>query len=303
MTDVTFYPVSIGLRSGVRGVTTRPGVLVEGPGGWGEWSPVPGFPCDPLLALQAALEAARGAWPAPVRHAVPVNALVGDDFDPQRDGPALAGYACVKVKVGDIDDVERVAMVRDAVGPHVAVRVDANGRWDTDTACDRLALMARYNIELVEQPVAAIEDLALVRRRVSVPVVADECIRSIVDIDRLRALDAADAVALKVQACGGVLPALEWAERAALPVIVTSMLETSIGLAAGLALAAALPELPFACGLGTGVLLTADVTDAPLVPDAGVLAVRTPTVDRDRVATLGADALPEAFARLQVPRA
>ena len=299
MSAVAFHPIEVALTTGVRGVEARPGVLLEGPGGWGEWSPVPGFPCDPVLALQAALEAARGDWPNPVRAAIPVNALIGDAFDPVRDAERLAGYSCVKVKVGDLGDVERVAAVREVVGPNVRVRIDANGRWDTETAQRRLALMAPYDIECAEQPAPTLEDLAFLRRHTDIPIVADECIRSEADCDRLRALDAADAVALKVQACGGVHAALRWAERAGVPVIVTSMLETSVGLAAGVALAAALPELPFACGLGTGALLARDVTREPLVAVDGVLAVRTPIVDADLVAACATDSVPAAFASAQ----
>lgn len=299
MNDVVLHPIEVALSTGVRGVETRSAVLLEGPRGWGEWSPVPGFPCDPRRALQAALEAARGEWPAPVRDVVPVNALVGDTFDPERDGPRLAGYECVKVKVGDLGDVERVAAVRDVIGPHVKLRIDANGRWDTETAQRRLALMARYDLECVEQPAPTIEDLAFLRRHTDIPIVADECIRSEADCDRLRVLDAADAIALKVQACGGVHAALRWSERAGLPVVVTSMLETSVGLAAGLALAAALPDLPFACGLGTGALLARDVTADPLIAVDGRLAVRVPVVDPGLLARCAADALPATFPETQ----
>ena len=116
--------------------------------------------------------------------------------------------------------------------------------------------------------------LASVRRRVDVPIAADECIRSLDDARQLRALDAADAIVLKVQPLGGVRPALEIAEVAGVPAIPTSMMETSVGVAAGLALAAALPELAYACGLATVALLVSDVTDDPLVPNAGVLQVR-----------------------------
>ena len=299
MTDLAFHPVAIRLQTPVRGEDTRIGVLVEGPAGWGEWSPVPGYPCDPVVALRAAIAAATEPSPPPQRTTIPVNALVGDTFDPERDGPALAGYSCVKVKVGDTHDVDRVARVRDAVGPGVRIRVDANGRWDVETARKCLAALARLDVELAEQPVATLEDLAFVRRSSPIPIAADECIRSVADVDRMRALEAADALVLKVQACGGVAVGLDWAERAAVPVIVTSMLETSVGLATGAALAAALPAMPFACGLGTAPLLAADVTGAPLVPVDGAIPVRPVTVDPDRLATLAVGALPDAFVAAQ----
>jgi O-succinylbenzoate synthase len=261
--------------------------LLEGPAGWGECSPLAGYPCDPAAARRAAEEAATIGFPAAVREEVPVNALVeGRGFDPATfDWATLAGFACVKVKVGYSGDADVVAAVRDAVGPAVALRVDANGAWDVDTAVARLGALARYGIELAEQPVAAIEDLASVRRRVAVPVAADECVRSVADARRVRALDAADAVVLKVQPLGGVRAALDVADAAGLPAIPTSMMETSVGIAAGLALAAALDDLPFACGLATAALLPADVTREPLIPTAdGRLRVRPVVPDADLLA-------------------
>jgi O-succinylbenzoate synthase len=264
------------LRIGDRLVT-----LLEGPAGWGEYSPLAGYPCDPARAWRAAHEAAVVGWPAPRRDLVAVNALVDrSGFDPA----ALAEYPAVKVKVGFAGDLDLVAAVRDAVGPRVALRVDANGAWDLDTAVLRLARLARYDLELAEQPVATLDELARLRRRTSVPIAADECVRRPDDARRLRALDAVDALVLKVQPCGGVRAALELAALAAVPAIPTSMHETSVGVAAGLALAAALPELPYACGLATVASLPADVTTHPLVATGGVLRRRAVTPDPQLIA-------------------
>jgi len=269
------------LRIGDRAVT-----LLEGPAGWGECSPWEGYPCDPVAARRAAEEAAIEGWPAALRSEVPVNALVrGPGFD----RAALAGFSSVKVKVHTPDDVSLVAEVRDAVGPSVQLRVDANGAWDLETAVGVIARLAALDVELVEQPVATLDELAQLRRKVAVPLAADECIRSVDDARRLRALDAADAVVLKVQPLGGVRAALAVADAAGVPAIPTSMMETSVGLAAGLALAAALPDLPYACGLATAGMLAGDVTHEPLVPELGVLAVRAVTPD------------PELLARYAVP--
>ncbi len=129
---------------------------------------------------------------------------------------------------------------------------------------------------MVEQPVASMEDMAAVRRRLTaaIPIAADECVRSVADAVRLRRLEAADVIVLKVQPLGGVAAALRIAEAADLPALVSSMFESSVGLAAGLALAAALPDLPYACGLGSALLLAFDVVSEPLVPVDGWLPVR-----------------------------
>ncbi len=261
------------LRIGDRTVT-----LIEGPAGWGECSPLTGYPSDPAVCRRAAEEAALLGFPLARRDDVPVNALVngpGFDIDELREFPA------VKVKVGSPGDVELVAEVRDAIGPQIALRVDANGAWDFDTAVNTIKRLARYNLELVEQPVASLDDLARVRRAVDVPVAADECVRSLDDARRLRALDAADAIVLKQQPLGGVRAALVIAEEAQVPAIVSSMMETSVGIAAGLALAAALPELRYACGLATLSQIAGDVVRDPLVPEHGVMRVRQVTPDHE----------------------
>jgi O-succinylbenzoate synthase len=263
------------LRLGNRAVT-----LLEGPAGWGECSPLTGYPSDPVRCRRAAEEAARDGFPAAVRSEVAVNALV--------DGPFLVesirGYSAVKVKVRDAAGIALVAAVREAVGPDVALRVDANGVWDVDTAVTMITRLAHYDLEYVEQPVARLDDLARVRRRVAVPLAADECIRSVEDAHRLRALDAADLVVLKQQPLGGVRAALDVADAAGLPAVVSSMMETSVGIAAGVALAAALPELPYACGLATLAALAGDVTHQPLNPVDGMLPVRAVTPDADLLA-------------------
>lgn len=264
----------------------RPVTLVAGPAGWGESSPLPGYACDPAASRRAAEEAACEGWPPPVRDAVAVNALV--DEGPV-DPAALAGFPAVKVKVGrrnPDDDVDLVAAVRDAVGPGVALRVDANGAWDLETAETMIGRLARWDLELVEQPVAALDELGRLRRRVGVPLAADECVRSVDDARRLAALDAADAVVLKVQPLGGVRTALGVAETAGVPALVTSMRETSIGIAAGLALAAALPELPYACGL-TARMSGGDVVAEPLEAVDGHLRVRRVAPDPDLLARYG----------------
>jgi len=261
-----------------QGLTHRQATIVSGPVGFGEISPLPGFPCDPSLCRRSAEEASHVGWPPPVRRQIPVNALIAavpaDEAATAALDAVRQGIGCLKIKVGTDDDLARVSAVRNAVGPGVKIRVDANGAWDLDTARRRLRALARYDLELAEQPVASLEDLAELRRLVDVPLAADEAVRDLDDARRLVRLEAADALVVKVQPLGGVRAALEVVEVVGLPVIVTSMLETSVGLAAGVALAAALADLPFACGLATATLLAADITTEPLVARRGMLDVR-----------------------------
>ncbi len=279
--------VEVPLRVPTGGLEAVTAVLVEGPSGWGECTtPPPGYPVDPGAARRAAEEAAAGVWPPALRTRVRVNALIpalpADAAAALAADAAADGFCCVKVKVGagqPAVDVDRVAAVRDAIGPGVALRVDANGAWDLETAIGVLAALSPYDLELVEQPVASLEDLGRTRRRVGVPVAADECVRDIDDARHLARIDAADAVVVKVQALGGVAAAMAVAAAAGVPAIVSCLYETSVGIAAGLALAAALPALPWACGLGTAALLAGDVVADPLVPVGGQLVVRRPIPD------------------------
>jgi O-succinylbenzoate synthase len=263
------------------GVTTRSGYLIEGPAGWGECSPLPSWSdAERVAAERSALEAATLPFPPAVRDRVAVNAMV------PRLAPDVAaalavssGCATVKVKVGDSQSLDRVAAVRAACGPGVRIRLDANGAWDVETAVRELARLAAYDIELVEDPVASLEELAAVRGRARMPVAAETCIRTTADARRLRHLDAADVIVIKPQRIGGVHEALRAAEAGGVPAIASSALETSVGLAVVVALAASLPDAPFAHGAGTALLLASDVVTDPLLPVDGWLNPRRPRVD------------------------
>ena len=271
---------AIGLKNRFRGITVREGMLFEGPAGWAEWSPFLDYDDATCVAwLRAAREAAVDGWPEPVRSVVPVNCTV-PAIGPEKAAEIVRASGCgtAKVKVAEpgqtlADDLERVEAVRDAIGVSGRVRIDANGAWSVDEALRCLKELARFDLEYVEQPCAAVEDLAAVRRRTDVLVAADESIRRAEDPLLVRKLEAADIAVLKVQPIGGVRACLEIAEQIGLPVVVSSALETSVGIAAGVALAAALPELPYACGLGTVSMFTSEVVDSPLLPVDGYLPV------------------------------
>ena len=274
-----------------RRVDVREGVLLDGPQGWGEFSPFAEYPPQVCSRwLEAAIEATTTPWPQPVRDRIPVNVTV-PAVDPDRAVALVRNSGCTtaKVKVAEPgqshdQDLARVEAVRDALGAAGRVRVDANGAWDVDTAHRRITQLQRFDLEYVEQPCPTLEDLAALRRRVDVPIAADESIRTADDPLQVALREAADIVVLKVQPLGGVWPALRVAERSGLPAVVSSALETSVGIAAGVALAAALPELPYACGLATVSLLAGDVVAEPLLPQDGFLEVRRPVVDEHRLA-------------------
>lgn len=292
-------PYSIPMRTRFRGITAREGLLIRGSAGWAEFSPFLDYDasqCVPWLA--AARASADRGWPTPVRDRVPVNCTV-PAVDPVRAAAivrASNGCRTAKVKVAEPgqalgDDLARVEAVRDALGPDGHIRIDVNGHWDVDQAQHAIPLVARAagGLEYVEQPCRTVRELATVRKRVSVPIAADESIRLASDPMRVVALEAADVAVLKVQPLGGVEACLRIAEEIGLPVVVSSALETTIGIAAGVALAAALPELPYACGLATVQLLERDVVAHPLVPVDGALAVTHPAPDPDALAAAGAD--------------
>jgi O-succinylbenzoate synthase len=262
------HVVAVPMRVRFRGVTVREAVVFEGPFGWGEFAPFTEYSDEE---------------PAPVRDAVPVNATV-PAVAPDRVPDVLArfdGCTTAKVKVAErgqalSDDLDRVAAVRDAMGRSARIRVDANGAWDRDSALEALGKLAAYDLEYAEQPCASVEELADLRKAlahhgIDVPVAADESIRKADDPRRVALLRAADIVVVKAAPLGGVVRALDIVADCGLPAVVSSALDTSVGIAAGVALAAALPALDHACGLGTVGLFDRDIAVAPLTPENGLL--------------------------------
>jgi O-succinylbenzoate synthase len=274
-------PFRVPLTTRFRGVTERHGLLLHGPHGWGEWSPFDEYD-DRVAAvwLDAAIASACTPPPAALRVTVPVNVTV-----PAVDGEAayaiVAASGCwtAKVKVAEPgqtldDDIARVAAVRAALGPDGRIRVDANAAWSVEEAVEALSRLeeAAGGLEYAEQPCTTLDALAEVRVRTGVRMAADEAIRRD-HADPVLLRDAVDVAVVKVQPAGGVNAALALVRRLGLPAVVSSALDTSIGLAAGVRLAAALDELPFACGLATGLLLAEDIVDRPLLPVDGMLRV------------------------------
>ena len=296
-----------------RGITVREGVLLQGPAGWAEFAPFRDYDdagCVPWLA--AALESAEKPWPDAVRTEIEVNTTVpvvapGRAFELVRD----SGCRTAKVKVGGLDggvaqrgidnslggDTERLAAVRDALGPAGHIRIDANAGWSVDQARQAIPQLDRAagGLEYVEQPCASLAELAAVRRTVDVPIAADESIRRAEDPMRVVLAGAADLAVIKVAPLGGIRAALRIAETTGLPIVVSSAVDSAVGLAAGLALAGALPDLAHACGLGTATLLTGDVSTASPLPVDGRLPVPTRAPEPDRLNEFRADADTRSF--------
>lgn len=280
------HPVRIPMRHQFRRVDHREAVLIRGPSGWGEFSPFPDYPPGVTTRwLAAALELACGSLPSPGREQVPVNVTI-PAVDPVTAQALVreSGAHTAKVKIGDPGDDwkaddERLTAVSEALGPGGRMRADVNASWDLDTATERLESLARFDLEYVEQPVATVEEMAELRRRSPVPLAADEVVRQSPEPLRVLEEGAADVLILKVQPMGGINRVLELASRSSVPVVISSALETSVGMYGGLLAASLVRELPYACGLGTVALIEGDPTLDPLVARDGMLDVRRPEPD------------------------
>lgn len=298
------HVLSIPMRTKFRGITTREVMLFRGPAGWGEFSPFTEYDDQESSAwLRAGIEAAWDGPPAPYRDRVRVNATVPAVSADEVPG-ILARYPGVdtaKVKVAEkgrgsfeksvADDVARVRAVRAAVP---RVRVDANGGWTVDEAVEALSLLLEDGeLEYAEQPCATVPELVEVRRRLpGVRIAADESIRRAEDPLRVVRAGGADVAVLKVAPLGGMRAVLELAGELGeygVPVVVSSALESAVGMAAGLAAAAAIPRLEFACGLGTGSLFVDDVASSGELVD-GTLPSGAVEPDPQKLQALAAPA-------------
>jgi len=289
--------VALPMTTRFRGVDVREALLFEGPQGWAEFSPFVEYAdAEASVWLAASIDYAWNPQPAPVRERIPVNATV-PAVGAERVAEVLArfpGCRTAKVKVAEsgqslADDIDRVHAVRESLGPEGRVRIDANANWNVDEAERALHALAEFDIEYAEQPCASVEELAELRRRVKymgIPIAADESIRKADDPLAVARAGAADLIVIKAQPLGGIRRALDIVSEAGLPAVVSSALDTAVGLSQGAALAAALPELEYDCGLGTGALFAEDVAD--LSPVDGAIPVGRVTPDAERLDRLAA---------------
>lgn len=296
-------PFRIRLNAQFRGVCEREGWLIRGSQGWGEFAPFDDY--SPQLAARWLSAAIDAAWGEPLqlhRTEVPVNAII-----PVAPAVRVAelvrmalvrGCSTVKVKVGTDDlasDVARVALIRSLLDENLGegvgrIRLDANAAWSLERAQESLPRLvdAAVGIEYVEQPCAELADCARIRSAGLAPVAIDEGLRLAADLED-QALwsqlhEAADVLVVKPIPLGGVAHMLAVAQRFAGPVVVSSSLDTSIGLMYGVRAAAALPELVLACGLGTGVLLADDLVGSTVLPCAGAITVEDIAPDAELIA-------------------
>ncbi len=304
------HPFAITLHREFRGVTSREGVLIAGPSGWGEFAPFEDYGIEYAGRwLATALEAAYGHWPATQREFINVNAIIpgvsgGIAAKLVQEVVEVDGCTTIKVKVtGDLaSDIERVASVRSTLDSTLGVgkgkiRIDANACWSVSEAIEALNELAQYALEYVEQPVESNDDLQKLRRAIDVPIAVDESIRKDKNLDAnaLRELtELADVAIIKPAPVGGVHRGVAIAEALNMPIVVSNGMESSIGLCTALALAGAL-NIDRACGLGTGKLIAQDLVASPLVPINGQMKVQRLAPD--------VDALEGARLRLPTDRA
>ncbi len=313
--------VALPTRTRFRGITVREAAIFDAPHGASEFSPFPEY--DDREAAHwfaAALEYGWGELPPLRREWIAVNATVPAIAADEVAGvlARFPGCTTAKVKVAErgqtlADDIARVRAVREAMGPDALVRIDANGGWNVDEAVTALTALADYDLDYAEQPCMSVDELVAVRQLTTdqkvgssplVRIAADESVRKADDPLAVARAGAADLLIVKAQPLGGIAKALDLIEQAGLPVVVSSALDTSVGIGMGLHLAASLPYqlLSGACGLGTAALLAADVTGDPLLPEDGGIAVRRPTLDSELLGRYAADADTTAWWRERVTR-
>jgi O-succinylbenzoate synthase len=293
----TLRVIAFPTRTNFRGIKLREVALMRGPHGWGEFSPFLEYDdkeCRPWLA--SAIEAATVARPKRYRDSIAVNGTIPELNDKKEIEELMRSYQGVKtfkVKVGRNlnEDVARVARVF-SNAPKAAIRVDVNGLWSVDEALTHL--YAYYEeigpLEYVEQPCATVEELRELKSKIKIPlrIAADEIIRKAADPFTVDLTDAADLVMLKVQPLGGIQRSLEIAAHHGLPVVVSSALESAIGIEYGLDLAASISDLTHDCGLATGSLLANDVAAHQIVDGKITLGQISPEID-------GLDVAPDRF--------
>ena len=270
----TMRVIALPTKTNFRGINIREVALFQGEAGWGEFSPFLEYqPSECIPWLQSAIESATKPWPELHRNKVKVNGTIPALNTPsaiERIVETFPGVNTFKVKVGDnlSEDIARLAKVR-SLRPKAKLRIDVNGSWSVATAITNLRAIYENlgKIEYVEQPCQSVEELRELKAmlKVNIPIAGDEVLRKSADPFKVDLNGAVDILALKVQPLGGIVRAHKLAEHHNLPIVISSALESAVGIAHGLALAASFKEINFDCGLATGSLLSANIGDLPIV--------------------------------------
>ena len=287
----TLRVIALPMKTNFRGISVREVALIKGSHGWGEFSPFLEYDdAESAPWLASAIEAATTPQPQLYRSSVAVNGTIPALNDPEdlaRMVDSYPGVNTFKVKVGNdlAEDLARVNVIRQ-VQPQAKIRIDVNGLWSVDQAEEFLTLVGQ--IEYVEQPCATIEELRELKSKTSVKIVGDEILRKAPNPFEIDLTGAIDYLMLKVQPLGGIKRAHAIAEHHKLPIVVSSALESAVGINHGLMLAASFKEMNFDCGLGTGSLLAADVAHLPIVDGKIEISQFEPQLD-------GLDVAPDRF--------
>jgi len=291
--------VALPMKTKFRGLQIRETALIQGSAGWGEFAPFIEYDArESLPWLESAIEAATTNFPSGMRSSIPVNATIPASDDEGEIEKILSWYPgvnTVKIKVGTgiREDLVRIARVRKHV-PNAKIRVDVNGSWSVDDAVFNIRTIngevAGTSLEYVEQPVATLEELKELKERliIDVKIAGDEVLRKAIDPFEIDLEGAIDVLMLKVSPLGGIDRSLKLAAHHKLPVVVSSALESAVGISHGLRLASVIPDLEYACGLATSALFVSDVGTIPITN--GVMSVSAPEIDDERLQRFAASA-------------
>ena len=278
----TLRVVALPMKTKFRGVTVREVALIQGEYGWGEFSPFLEYDdAESAPWLACAIEAATQPKPQIFRTEVAVNGTIpalNDKEELERVVNSFPDVSTFKVKVGSnaSEDIARINVLR-SLRPHAKIRIDANGLLSVEQAVSLLQLVG--DIEYIEQPCATIQELRELKKRIDVKIVGDEVLRKAKDPFAIDLTGAVDYLMLKVQPLGGIKRAHQLAQHHKLPVVVSSALESAVGINYGLILAASFEDMNFDCGLGTGSLLAKNVAQLPIVDGKIQISDVVPNLD------------------------
>ena len=291
--------VALPMKTKFRGLQIRETALIQGSAGWGEFAPFIEYDArESIPWLESAIEAATTNFPSGMRSSIPVNATIPASDDEGEIEKILSWYPgvnTVKIKVGTgiREDLVRIARVRKHL-PNSKIRIDVNGSWNVDDAVFNIRTIygevAGTFLEYVEQPVATLEELKELKERliVDVKIAGDEVLRKAIDPFEIDLEGAIDVLMLKVSPLGGIDRSLKLAAHHKLPAVVSSALESAVGISHGLRLASVIPDLEYACGLATSALFVSDVGTIPITN--GVMSVSAPEIDDERLQRFAASA-------------